>query len=527
MNIMLPDFRVRQRDYLLEISRALTQELDLDKLLERILNISLEMLAGQAGLIALRNQTQGWRINVSKNLPPAFLRYIEPQLAQIPEYEDPKDTELNLVNRIFVELTQSATMGRLSSFALPLITGRRVVGVIIIFRGYAAFTANDRVVLSNFANQAAIAVQNAQLYTQVNNDRQRVNALIDAAADGIIILSPSLTVERVNSAFSFIAGGNPDEYKDLPHEQVIQWQKPPVGMTLETASMNGWPLTQHATLYVEGDLKRKNNALPIPVGITYAPLLAEDGTLLNVITTVRDITRFRQADELKSTFISVVSHELKTPVALIKGYVSTLRREDARWDRKIVQESLQVIEEEADRLNLYIENLLDASRLQANGFNLSFTDVQLADLIQRTADRFQTQTSKHKIVVDIKDRLPVVQADENRIEQVLANLIGNSIKYSPGGEIKVSAKVKSDNVVVCVSDSGPGIDPNDIPHLFDRFYRSADAIRNTKGTGLGLYLAKQIITGHGGRIWVNPEPGKGARICFCLPLTRNDSTVNP
>src|SRR5512133_1050868 len=107
---MLPDFRVRQRDYLLEISRAITQELDLDKLLERILTISLEMLAGQAGLIALRNQTQGWRINVSKNLPPAFLRYLEPQLAQIPEYEDPKDTELNLVNRIFVDLTQAATM---------------------------------------------------------------------------------------------------------------------------------------------------------------------------------------------------------------------------------------------------------------------------------------------------------------------------------------------------------------------------------------------------------------------------------
>jgi len=520
MNIMLPDFRVRQRDYLLEISRALTQELDLDKLLERILTISLEMLAGQAGLIALRTQTQGWRISVSKGLPPAFLRYIEPQLAQIPEYEDPEDTELNLLNRMFVELTQAATMGRLSSFALPLITGHRVVGVIIIFRGYAAFTANDRVMLRNFANQAAIAVQNAQLYTQANNDRQRVNALIDAAADGILILTPSLAIERVNSAFSFMMGGKPDDYKELPHEQVIQWQKPPEGMTLETATLNGWPLTQHATLYVEGDLKRRDKPLPLPVGITYAPLLAEDGTLINIITTVRDITRFRQADELKSTFISVISHELKTPVALIKGYVSTLRREDARWDRKIVEESLQVIEEEADRLNSYIENLLDASRLQAQGFNLNLTDVQLTDLIQRTADRFRTQTSKHTILVDIKDPLPVVQADEVRIDQVLSNLISNAIKYSQGGEIRISAEVKSDNIVTCVSDSGPGINPNDIPHLFDRFYRSADAIRNTKGTGLGLYLAREIIRGHGGRIWANPESGKGARICFCLPLTK-------
>ena len=517
---MLPDFRVRQRDYLLEISRALTQELDLDKLLERILTISLEMLAGQAGLIALRSQTAGWRITVSKGLPSPFLRYIEPKLAQIPEYEDAEDTELSLVNRMFVDLTQAATMGRLSSFALPLVTGHRVVGVIMIFRGYAAFTANDRVVLSNFANQAAIAVQNAQLYTQVNNDRQRVNALIDAAADGILILTSSLTIERVNSAFCFMMGGRPDDYKDRPHEQVVQWQKPPEGMTLETASLNGWPLTQHATLYVEGDLKRNSNPIPLPVGITYAPLLAADGSLINVITTVRDITRFRQADELKSTFISVVSHELKTPVALIKGYVSTLRREDARWDRKIVNESLQVIEDEADRLNSYIENLLDASRMQAQGFNLNFTDVQLADLIKRTADRFKTQTTRHTIVVDLEDHLPVIQADEIRIEQVISNLISNAIKYSPGGEITIGAVVKSENIVICVSDSGPGINPSDIPHLFDRFYRSADAIRNTKGTGLGLYLSRQIIRGHGGRIWVNPETGKGARICFCLPLIK-------
>ena len=517
---MLPDFRVRQRDYLLEISRALTQELDLDKLLERILTISLEMLAGQAGLIALRSQSRGWRINVSKGLPSAFLRYIEPKLAQIPEYEDPQDTELNLVNRMFVELTQAATMGQLSSFALPLITGRRVVGVIIIFRGYAAFTSNDRVVLSNFANQAAIAVQNAQLYTQANNDRQRVNALIDAAADGILILNSDLTIERANAAFAFLMNGKPDDYKGLPHEEVIQWQKPPEGMTLETATLNGWPLTQHATLYVEGDMKRKDNPVPLPVGITYAPLLAEDGTLINVITTVRDITRFRQADELKSTFISVVSHELKSPVALIKGYVSTLRREDARWDRKIVDESLQVIEEEADRLNSYIENLLDASRLQAQGFSLNFTDVQLADIIRHTADRFQTQTKKHKIVVDLPDSLPVIQADEVRIDQVLSNLISNSIKYAPGGEIRIAAEVKSDFLVVCVSDEGPGINPADVPHLFDRFYRSSEAIRNTKGTGLGLYLSRQIIRGHGGRIWVNPETGKGARICFCLPLVK-------
>ena len=122
------------------------------------------------------------------------------------------------------------------------------------------------------------------------------------------------------------------------------------------------------------------NGLPLPVGITYAPLLSPDGSLLNIIASVRDITRFREADELKSTFISVISHELKTPVALIKGYVSTLRREDANWEREIVDDSLQVIEEEADRLTELIDNLLDASRLQSKALSITYCDVRLDEL---------------------------------------------------------------------------------------------------------------------------------------------------
>jgi len=182
---MLPDFRVRQRDYLLEISRAITQELDLDKLLERILTISLEMLAGQAGLIALRAGNGGWQIRVSTGLPQPFLKYLEPQLASIPEYEDPEDSELQIITQLLNTFTQAVSLGRLSSVGLPLITGQRVLGVIFVFREYSQFSSNDKKLLSSFANQTAIAVQNAQLYTQVDHDRQKFSALLDSAADGI------------------------------------------------------------------------------------------------------------------------------------------------------------------------------------------------------------------------------------------------------------------------------------------------------------------------------------------------------
>lgn len=518
---MLPDFRVRQRDYLLEISRALTQELDLDKLLERILNISIEMLAGQAGLIALRSESLGWQIRVSSGLPPAFLQYLETQFSRSTELGNPNENEVLVINRILSAFTQAVTMGRLSSVGLPLNTGRRMVGVIFVFRQFAAFNPNDRILLSSFADQAAIAVHNAQLYKQVENDRRRVNALLDSSADGILILMPDLNVERCNPAFSHMVGLKLDELQNRPHEEVIKWTKRPQQMTLEQAVAGGWPLTSHATLYVEGDLERPAGFPPLPVGITYAPLISDEGNLINIITSVRDITRFRQAEEMKSTFISVVSHELKTPVALIKGYVGTLRREDIDWDSEIVQESLQVIEEEADRLSGYIENLLDATRLQASGFNVKRSDLQISDLMEHVAARFRTQTTKHTIIVKYPPDLPIILADETRLNQVFSNLVSNAIKYSPGGEICISAEVQGDNMIFCVSDEGPGIDPNDLPFVFDRFYRSPDAIRQTKGAGLGLYLAKAIIEAHGGRMWVEPEHGKGARICFNLPISKN------
>ena len=509
---MLPDFRVRQRDYLLEIARALTQELDSEKLLERILRISIEMLAGQAGLLAL-HEKDGWRVSAAHGIPPAFLRYLEPLLAE----EKFSELDVEELNRMLKELTYTASMGLLNGVGLPLVAHGQVIGVIFIFRSYPDhFTANDKMLLQSFADQAAIAVFNARLYTQVSYEKQRLDALIDSAADGILILSADNTIERCNIAFEKLYGRSRDEIQGKKHEAIIRWAKRPEGSTLEEAENKRWAFPINASLYVEGDLERPEPP-PLPVGITYASLLNSEGEVQNIIATVRDITRFRTADEIKSTFISIVSHELKTPVALIKGYASTLRRDDARWDKTIVQDSLAVIEEEADRLTHMIEDLLDASRLQAGGINLNRADVSLPMLAERIAARFQIQTDRHKIVVKFPKDFPIILGDETRIEQVLTNLVSNAIKYSEKGEIEISGSVSLDQVVVAVHDEGVGIDPHDLPHIFDRFYRADKAVKNTKGAGLGLYLARAIIEAHGGRIWVDPQTNHGAKICFSLP----------
>jgi PAS domain S-box-containing protein len=515
---MLPDYRVRQRDYLLEISRALTQELDLDKLLERILVISVEMLAGQAGLIALRSEVGKWTIASTNGIPTALITYLEPQLANVLDHADPQQFELPEINRIFQDVVRTVSSGMLTGVGLPLIVMDHLIGVIFIFRNYrGGFSTNDRALLQSFADQAAVAVNNARLYSQVSQEKQRLDALLDSAADGILILSPEHVITRCNPAFAHFLGVSTEMLIGKTHAQAVVLMRHGDNMTLEQAEAGGWPLTPSATLYVEGDLERPGG-IPLPVGITYAPLISEEGGLLNIIASVRDITRFREAEEIKSTFISVISHELKTPVALIKGYVGTLRREDASWDREIVEDSLEVIEEEADRLTTLIENLLEASRLQAGGIKINLSDVDLKKLAQRAAERFLTQTTQHQILVEFPPEFPVVVGDEERLIQVFSNLISNAIKYSPsGGAIRINGQVRADQVIVCIIDEGTGVAPEDMPHIFDRFYRSQDATRTTKGAGLGLYLARAVVEAHGGRIWVEQHSGKGARICFSLP----------
>ena len=508
---MLPDFRVRQRDYLLEISRLLTEELDLEKLMTRILRVSIEMLAGQAGLIALK-QPEGWRVTAAHGIAPAFLSYLAPLLAE----ENVSELDVRELNRMLKELTYTASMGLLNGTGLPLAAHGQVIGVIFIFRNYAdLFTPNDRVLLQSFADQAAIAVFNARLYGQVNYEKQRLDALLDSAADGIIILDAKQIVERCNAAFEKLFGLTRENITGKNHNEIIKWKREPQGRTLEEAVANGWPLTPNATLYVEGDIERP---LPphLPVGVTYAPLFSDGNKLRNIIVTVRDITHFRAADEIKSTFISIVSHELRTPVALIKGYASTLRRDDAKWDKRTISDSLAVIEEEADRLSKMIDDLLDASRLQAGGLSLNQADVALPVLASRVTGKFASQSPKHRLVCDFPANFPIIIGDETRLEQVVSNLVSNALKYAPGGEIKISGSARPEQVIVCVSDEGPGIEAKDLPHIFDRFYRSTTAVKQTKGAGLGLYLARAIVEAHGGRIWAD-KTDSGARICFSLP----------
>lgn len=525
---MLPDFRIRQRDYLLEISRALTEELDLERVLSRVLRVSAELLGSHAGLIALREDEGGWRIATSYGINPDVLKHFNGLLEDIPDHGDPARFALPEINRRLQSITKAASMGLLTGVGLPLIAQQEVIGVIFVFRAYRTrFSREDRNLLSAFASQAAIAAQNAKLFSAINQQKQHLDAVLDSAADGILMLDANFRILKANRTFTRLTGFTHEDCVGQKHDDIIRWLRKDTDATLEDARAEGWPQSEQATLYVEGDLIVKDRKA-LSVGITYAPAVDEAGGLLSIVATLRDITKFREAEELKSTFISIISHELRTPVALIKGYVGTLRREDAKWDPEVVHESLAVIEEESDRLASLIDDLLEASRLQAGALQLKRSEVALDDLAERMAQRFRTQSESHSIDVHFDEPLPTVPADENRLMQVLGNLISNAIKYSPdGGRITISGRHQGEHVVVCVEDEGPGIALEDVPRIFNLFYRSNEAARKTKGAGLGLFLAKAIVEAHGGKIWVDERVHEGARICFSLPISQRPLITPP
>lgn len=513
-------YQLRQREYLLQISRAMTSRLDLPSLLRQILTSAAEIVGAEAGLIALRRgQTDTLAIQASYGIPVALLPRFTPLLTGFParqgEAEEYGMTDLQARMNLVV---RAIRLPLHQVIALPLTFEERLLGLIYLFRGGSiAFSSNDESVLSSFADQAAIAVRNAQLYQQVSAEKQQLDAIIEHGADGVMIVDPELRILVFNRALSQMTGWPAEQAIGKPCYQVLALDGVS-GRDLCSVEPGSVAFEGGEPWVAEGELCRPAGSR-IAVRVTYSPLYDEDGRLSHVLANVVDITRFREAEEMKSTFISVVSHELKTPVSLIKGYANTLAREDANWDKDTVREGLQVISEESDRLNSLINNLLDASRIQAGGFRLERSDVSIPRLAGKVVENFQLQTTTHRFILDFAQDFPLVSGDEERLRQVFNNLVSNAIKYAPeGGEIRIGGWSDGDQVTVYVADEGIGIPDEEQGKLFQRFYRVDSSLRRkTQGAGLGLYLCRSIIEAHGGRIWLRSEPGKGTTVFFALP----------
>jgi PAS domain S-box-containing protein len=517
---MLDDYQLWQRDYLLRISRAMTSQLDLRGVLRLILESAIELVGGQVGLIALAEPDGTYKVQASYGLPARTIPLVKPFFDDLPEMGeslDPLQWKIPDMERRLNLVMRAIGMPLYQVVALPMTVRDILVGVIYVLRR-SAFTFADRRVLSAFAGQAAIAVHNARLYQEVMREKQRLDAIIENSGDGVMLLDAEQRITVFNRALTLMTGIPAEEAIGQPYDETLVLYDRESNARAPELTCPLDRCREGERFYVEGDYVRQDD-MRITLGITYSPLLDAEGQLVNIIANVRDITHFREAQEMKSTFISVISHELKTPVALIKGYAGTLQRQDADWDQETIRESLEIIEEESDRLAELIDNLLDASRLQAGQLKLNMADFDLAKMAARTVQEFRTQSNMHTFELDFPPRFPLVYGDEERLRQVLDNLVSNAIKYSPDkGKITVSGRSDENQVYVAVSDQGIGIPAGEQERIFDRFYRIDGALsRRTQGAGLGLYLVKSVVEAHGGRIWVSSTPGQGSTFVFTLP----------
>jgi PAS domain S-box-containing protein len=416
--------------------------------------------------------------------------------------------------------------------ALPLRVRGQMIGVIVLFRAAVnvAFTADDRAMLETFAEQAAIAVNNARLYQSALQEQQRLAAIIEQSADGVMILDWRWRITTFNRAMELLTGWPRDEAVGRPCAEVLGIQNEQgVNICLVDCPLQRLPRVPDPM--IEGKIITRDGRERY-IASRYSPQYAADGTFLGAIANVRDVTVRKLEEQQQATFVSVISHELKTPVAIIKGYASTLRRPDANWDAATIQDGLQIIEEESDRLTALIGNLLDVSRVQADGLRLQLGPVDLPALAARVVQGIAaTVNATYEFQLRFASNVPPVYADEERLRMVLSNLVSNAVKYSPdGGVIRVGGWTDDEYAVVYVADHGIGIAPEDQGRIFDRFYRVDNTLsRHTQGAGLGLYLARAIIQAHGGNIRVESQPGRGSRFVFTLPLAQrslpNDGVV--
>lgn len=236
-----------------------------------------------------------------------------------------------------------------------------------------------------------------------------------------------------------------------------------------------------------------------------------------LVERIANLEAERRLSQLQSDFIATVSHELRTPLGFIKGYSTTLLREDTDWDEETRREFLNVIDEESDRLGELVDNLLDSSRLQAGTLHMEMQHVDLVELVHRSLDRLRNHYSDLQIDFSSQAKEIYLQADPKRLEQILENLLSNASKYAPGSRVTIGLSQNKQAVHLTVEDDGPGIPAEHIAHIFKRFYRVPNQSEGIRGSGLGLFICDQIARAHKGKIQVQSESGRGSRFVISFP----------
>jgi len=519
------------------ISRELTSSMDLARGLQKALIEIISASKAEKGTILLVNEA------VELLVPETGIEWDAPdipveavpsswKLGQVEPLLLVADLETEPVQTWLKEMAGAA--GVSSVLVGPLIANGQFKGIMALASSqvYGFNTGHGRL-FRNVLSQISTAIGNAEVSRLISQQAQELGqmfrsqqeqaterqAILTSIGDGVVVNDVEGRIIMVNPAAERILGLSGGQLVDQPFYELFS----AFGSSGEDEAVSAMEMLLSApmpemTKTFKMSLETDNRV----IHALLSPVLSERDEFLGVVTIFRDITKEVEADRAKSEFVSTVSHELRTPMTAIKGYTDLLHAGAVGPINAEQKRFLTTIKSNTDRLTALINDLLDISRMETGRVRFEPRPLQVGDVIADVVNALATQADakNQQLTYEVAGGLPDVMGDRDRLNQVLTNLIGNAIHYTPeGGEIELHAYRVERAVRIDVRDTGIGIAPEDVGHIFERFYRSDHPlVQETRGTGLGLSIVRMFVEMHGGRVWVESNPGKGSTFTFILPL---------
>lgn len=374
--------------------------------------------------------------------------------------------------------------------------------------------------LGRLAEQFNEMASRLRAFREMNVERLRAekhksDAIIQSIDDGLVLIGSDLDVESMNPAAADALATDPEAAIGRHFLEIVQDDRL-FRYVEETVASGQAPMLDEDELFFS--VGRGQHARHYQVVVT--PVHSPRHTLAGAILLLRDVTKLKELDRLKSEFVATASHELKTPLTSIEMSIGLLQERARQKLDANEQELLSVAEEDVNRLRLLVNDLLDLSKIEAGQINLDYADVPVTLLFDKTIQTMARQAEERdvELVCEVPGDLPDVRADANKITWILTNLVSNALRYTEsGGRVAFTAEVAGSRMHLSVADNGRGIPYEYQSKIFDKFVQVEDE-KATKGSGLGLAICKEIVRAHGGSIWVDSMPGIGSTFTFTLPL---------
>ncbi len=487
------------------------------RVLEGLLGDVVRAGGGDSGLLITsdRGQTRTHLYGVDPAAEQALKPLMEAAVQELTERGNPtSQTELKL----------RQTAGAASSLAVPVRSGGRSIGFFYLLRDSEDDKLLDDAagIYHLMADKVEVTIQNAQLLKRLLTERRWLEAVVQHSSDGVVILDRDGSVVGYNLTMSKLSGWEIGEAVGRASQEAFP-------LKIEVRPDDSTSLVRLGRRYfgertdpVEAQLVTRSGQV-LDVEVTGAPLFDEESQALGWVMMLRDISRRKEMERLQKVFLSAVSHELHTPIAIIKGFAGLMSDPDMKLSEATIREKAGIIVEESVRLEKMVGQMLEATRIQAGGLKPQLTVEDVAKLVARGVEKVSPLlcAARCKVKVDLQPEHFLVKVDGARVQQVVINLMENASKYSGQGTIEVTGRFNDKELLISVGDDGPGVPEQDRERLFEPFVRGKGPA-GVSGSGLGLYIAKAIVEAHGGNLTLGASPQGGALFTITLPTRKSD-----